>query len=71
MANVHESGDLKVLEESDNFQFIGPDRETIDIETVEQCINIADIVRDINKPNYQQARSFSLKSVLNLQAWVN
>ena len=71
LANVHESGDLKVLEESDNFQFIGPDRETIDIETVEQCINIADIVRDINKPNYQQARSFSLKSVLNLQAWVN
>ena len=37
---------------------------------VEQCINIADIERDINKPNYQQAR-FPLNSGLNLQAWEN
>ena len=57
-----------LFQESGNFQFIGPDREAIDIKTVEQCINIADIVRDNNKPNYQQAR-FPLNSGLNLQAW--
>ena len=56
-----------LFQESGNFQFIGPDREAIDIGTVEQCINITDIVRDTNKSNYQQAR-FPLNSCLNLQA---
>ena len=56
-----------LFHESGDFQFIGPDREAIDIEMVNQCINIADIVRKTNKPNYQQAR-FPLNSGLNLQA---
>ena len=41
-----------LFQESGDFQFIGPDREAIDIETVNQCISIADIVRETNKPNY-------------------
>ena len=57
-----------LFQESGDFQFIGPDRDTIDIETINQCISIADIVRETNKPNYQQAR-FPLNSGLNLQAW--
>ena len=59
-----------LFQESGDFQFIGPDREAIDIATVNQCINIANIVRETNKPNYQQAR-FPLNSGLNLQAWDN
>ena len=59
-----------LFQESGDFQFIGPDREAIDIATVNQCINIADIVRETNKPNYQQAR-VPLNSGLNLQAWDN
>ena len=45
-----------LFQESGNFEFIGPDKDTVNIEMVEQCINIADIVRGINKPNYQQVR---------------
>ena len=59
-----------LFQESGNFQFIGPDREAIDIETVNQCINITDIVGETNKSNYQQAR-FPLNLGLNLQAWDN
>ena len=57
-----------LFQESGNFQFIGPDRDAIDVKTVDQCISIADIVRNTNKPNYQQAR-FPLNSGLNLEAW--
>ena len=39
-----------LFQESGDFQFIGPDREAIGIKTVNQYISIADIVREINKP---------------------
>ena len=35
---------------------------------VEQCINVADIIKCTNKPNDQQAK-FPLNSGLNIQAW--
>ena len=57
-----------LFQESGNFLFIGPDRDAIDVETVDQCISIADIVGNTKKPNYQQAR-FPVNSGLNLEAW--
>ena len=57
-----------LFQESGDFVFIGPDKKPINITTVNQCITIADLVRETNKPNYQQAR-FPVHSGLNLQAW--
>ena len=50
------------------FQFVGPDRVPVEITTVEQCIEIASIIRSTGAPNYQKARN-PLVSGLNIEAW--
>ena len=50
------------------FQFIGPDRAPVEITTVEQCIEIANIIRSTGVPNYREAR-IPLVSGLNIKAW--
>ena len=53
---------------SGNFSFIGPDRDQVTISTIQQCFDIAKVIRDTGLPNYMQAR-IPLNSGLNLQAW--
>ena len=48
--------------------FIGPDRPPVHIDTVDKCIQIADIIRQTGVPNYQAAR-FPLSLGLNIEAW--
>ena len=50
-----------------NFEFIGPDTDC-GYDTIEQVVNIADIIKATGLPNYKQAR-FPIKSNLNLPAW--
>ena len=54
--------------DSANFAFIGPDRDLIDISSIDQCLNIANVIQDTGRPNYRQAR-IPIRSGLNLQAW--
>ena len=51
-----------------DFEFIGPDRNPVKIVTIDQCIEIADMIRSTEVPNYVKAR-FSIHSGLNLEAW--
>ena len=50
------------------FQFVGPDGAPVEITTVEQCVEIAGIIRSTGVPNYQEAR-IPLISGLNIEAW--
>ena len=50
------------------FAFIGPDREPVEITTVEQCIRIAEVISSTGVPNYCGAR-IPLVSGLNIEAW--
>ena len=57
-----------LLLEYGSFNFVGPDRLQVTIDSVDQCINIANIIREAGKPNYQQAR-IPLNSGLNIHKW--
>ena len=50
-----------------NFEFIGPDGNFCEYDTVEQIVKIADIIKAMGLSNYKQAR-FPIKSNLNLPA---
>ena len=50
------------------FQFIGPDKDLVLIDSVQKCLEVADIILATGLPNYRMAR-IPLKSWLNLQAW--
>ena len=41
-----------LIQETGNFEFIGPDSGPVIIETAEQFIRIADIISGKNKANY-------------------
>ena len=51
-----------------DFQFIGPDRELVEIGSIDTLLDIADIIRDTGQPNYKFAR-IPIKSGLQVQAW--
>ena len=57
-----------LAQEGTGFEFIGPDRQTVDITSIEQLIDIADIIRSTHIPNYKAAR-IPIKSDLNVEAW--
>ena len=57
-----------LAKEGTGFEFIGPDRQTVDINSIEQLIDIADIIRSTHVPNYKAAR-IPIKSDLNVEAW--
>ena len=57
-----------LLLQSGSFNFVGPDRLPITIDSVDKCIAIANIIRETGKPNYQQAR-IPLNSGLNIHKW--
>ena len=51
-----------------SFEFIGPDRPPVCIDSVEKCIEIANIIRTTGLPNYRMAR-IPIVSNLNTEAW--
>ena len=53
---------------STDFEFIGPDRPSILIDTVDKYIEIANIILDTGLPNYKQAH-IPLQSGLNIEVW--
>ena len=50
------------------FEFFGPDRPPVCIDSVEKCIEIANIIRTTGVPNYKMAR-VPIISNLNIEAW--
>ena len=56
------------LNHEKKIKFIGPDRQPVKIETIDQCITLAQILRATGKPNYVSAR-IPLVSGLNIDAW--
>ena len=57
-----------LLLEPGNFKFVDPDGELVTITGIDQYIDIANIIRQTDRPNYQQAR-YPLNSGLNLDKW--
>ena len=51
-----------------SFQFIGPDRALVLIDSVQKCLEVADVILATCLPNYRMAR-IPIKSGLNLLAW--
>ena len=45
-----------LLLEPGDFQFVSPDREPVTITSIDQCIDIANTIRQMGKPKYQQGR---------------
>ena len=50
------------------FLFIGPDRAPVLVDSIQKCLDIANIIRQTKVPNYAQAR-ITLKSGLNIDKW--
>ena len=53
---------------STDFEFIGPDRSPVLIDTIDKYIDIANVILDTGVPNYKQAR-IPIQSGLNIEAW--
>ena len=51
-----------------DFQFIGPDREPVELNSIDILLNIANIIRDTGQPNYKCTR-IPIKSGLQVEAW--
>ena len=54
--------------DSTDFEFIGPDRPTVNITNVAEYIKLAHTIRSSGLPNYRQAR-IPIKSGLKIDAW--
>ena len=50
------------------FEFIGPDREPVEIDSFEKLLTITDSIRDSGLSNYRGVR-IPIKSGLNIEAW--
>ena len=50
------------------FEFIGPDRPPVLIDSIGKCIEVANIVRSTGVPNYKCAR-IPIVSKMNVEAW--
>ena len=50
------------------FEFLGPDRPPVCINSVERCIEMANIIRDTGVPNYKMP-CVPIISNLNVEAW--
>ena len=57
-----------LFQDPGDFLFTGPDRDFVDIDSIDKCIQVAEIIKSTGQPNYRQAR-FPISSGLNLQAW--
>ena len=54
--------------ESTDFEFIGPDRLPVSINSIETCLRVADVILSTSKPNYCEAR-IPILSGLKVKAW--
>ena len=54
--------------ESTDFRFVGPDRLPVTIDSIDKCLEVANIIRNTSLPNYRMAR-IPLTSGLNIPAW--
>ena len=52
------------------FEFIGPDRPPVLIDSIVKCIEVANIIRSTGVPNYKCAR-IPIVSKMNVEAWEN
>ena len=50
------------------FSFMGPDREPIQIDSIDKLLHTADIILSTGVPNYQMAR-IPIKTGLNVEVW--
>ena len=57
-----------LAKQSTDFAFIGLDRQMVEITNIQQCVNLAHLIRLTGKPNYMETR-YPIKSGLNLEAW--
>ena len=57
-----------LTQEQTDFSFIGPDREPVELNSIDTLLNIADIIRHTGQPNYKCAR-IPIKSSLQVEAW--
>ena len=53
-----------------DFFFVGPDREPVEISSIDTLLKVADYILSTRVPNYQSAR-IPIKSGLNVEAWEN
>ena len=54
--------------ESTDFEFIGPDRPPVNIDSIEKCLQVANVILATKKPNYREAR-IPIVSGLNVKMW--
>ena len=53
-----------------DFSFVGPDREPVEISSIDTLLKVADCILSTGVPNYQSAK-IPIKSGLNVEAWEN
>ena len=51
-----------------SFRFVGPDRDLVQIDSVQKCLEVVDITLGMGLPNYRMAH-IPIKSGLHLKAW--
>ena len=51
-----------------SFRFVSPDRDLVQIDSVQKCLEVADIILGTGLPNYRMAH-IPIKSGLHLRAW--
>ena len=51
-----------------DFSFIGPDREPVEITSIDKLLQVADTILSTGIPNYRMAR-IPIKSGLNVEVW--
>ena len=54
--------------EATDFNFIGSDRPPVDVNSINTCLQVADVLLSTNKPNYCEAR-IPFVYGLNISAW--
>ena len=50
------------------FKFIGPDRPLVNINSIDTCLQVANVILSTTKPNYREAR-ITIVSGLNVNMW--
>ena len=66
--NYHDKEVGYLSRSATDFEFIGPDKEPVCIDSIEKLIPIADSIRSSGLPNYRAVR-IPIKSGLNVEAW--
>ena len=57
-----------LAQSDETFSFVGPDRQPIRLNSIDQLIQVANLIRDSGLPNYEAVR-IPIESDLNFKAW--